>query len=869
MTATPSGGEPGDVAVVTRLRTEHSRSGVSPVPRPRLSWQVVTARRDWVQEAAELRLRRTSGASGESVVRLEGRECVFVDWPFEPLEAGEQAELSVLVTGGDGRVSAWSEPLGVTATFLAPGQWRAALVGLDDPQLRARPALVRSVFTVDGAVRRATLHSTGLGAYQVVVNGADVDEDLFKPGWTAYQSRLVHESTDVTDLLRPGRNAVGARLAGAWYTEQFCWPGNFHPLYGDQPAVAVQLEIEYSDGRSATVTTDAGWRATAYAALRSSGLYDGEEYDARLALADWSTATFDDTGWSSVDVIDSSVVPEARVAPPVRRTQELAVRKVLRTPSGRVVLDFGQNLTGRVRLTVSGEAGQTITLRHAEVLENDEICVRTLRDAKATDTYILAGRDREVWEPEFTFHGFRYVEVNGWPGDPDPTSFVAVVVHSDMERTGWFDSSHLLLNQLHDNVVWGMRGNFLAVPTDCPQRNERLGWTGDIQVFAPTASFLFDCDAFIDSWLRDLSIEQERNDGVVPNVIPNTFGPQPKPVAAWGDAATIVPWVLADRFADRAVLARQYDSMRDWADAVVRASGKGLVWEGDFQFGDWLDPDAPAERPELAKASADIVAGAYLIRTLDLVARAADVVGESADAGRYRDGAAAARAAFSHTYLSPAGRLMSDAPTAYALAICFDLVTGEGRRAALGDRLATLVGRQNHRIGTGFVGTPIILDALTMTGHLDVATALLLETECPSWLYPVTMGATTVWERWDSMRPDGTVNPGTMTSFNHYAFGAVADWLHRTVAGLAPQAAGYREIRIEPRPIAGLEFASARLETPYGRAESGWRREDGMLTVRAVVPPNTDASVRLPGAEADLCVGSGSHRWTIPDLQEG
>jgi len=422
-----------------------------------------------------------------------------------------------------------------------------------------------------------------------------------------------------------------------------------------------------------------------------------------------------------------------------------------------------------------------------------------------------------------------------------------------------------MLDRLHENVVWGMRGNFLSIPTDCPQRDERLGWTGDIQVFSPTASFLYDCDAFLTSWLRDLAHEQARNDGEVPLVIPAalpSFGGL-GPTAAWGDAATAVPTVLHSRFGDLRVLEAQYESMRAWADAVLRDAGHHGPWAGRMQLGDWLDPSAPPDKPGQAKVDGDIVATAYLAQSLRQVADAAVLLGFEEDAATYGAFAERSRSAFVSHYVTPAGRMMSDAPTAYALALQFDLVTEPALRQSLADRLAAVVREGGYRIATGFVGTPLVADALSDGGHIDAAERLLLQTECPSWLYPVTMGATTVWERWDSLLPDGTVNPGEMTSFNHYALGAVADWLHRTVAGLAPDAPGYARLRIAPRPLGALDHAEARHLTPYGAASVGWVRDGSEVIVTAVVPPNTKAVVDLAGDQT-FEVGSGTHEWRMP-----
>jgi alpha-L-rhamnosidase len=407
-----------------------------------------------------------------------------------------------------------------------------------------------------------------------------------------------------------------------------------------------------------------------------------------------------------------------------------------------------------------------------------------------------------------------------------------------------------------------MRGNFLDIPTDCPQRDERLGWTGDIQVFSPTACFLYDCAGFLQSWLQDLAAEQQARGGVVPNVVPDVIQGMGGAAAAWGDAAVVVPWVLYQRFGDVGVLEAQFESMRAWVDAVAERAGPGRLWDRGFQFGDWLDPSAPPDRPGDAKADRHLVATAYFARSAELLGKAAAILGKPDEAARYGALAAEVRDAFGAEYVTGNGRMLSDATTAYALAIEFGLLPEERRRRRAGERLVELVRASGYQISTGFVGTPLICDALCSAGRPDAAYRLLLQRECPSWLYPVTMGATTVWERWDSMLPDGSINPGEMTSFNHYALGAVADWMHRVIGGLAPAAPGYRELAIAPVPGGGLTHGSASHRTPYGLAACSWRRDDGQITVTATVPPNVSAVVTLPGRDREpFTVGAGTHRW--------
>ena len=442
-------------------------------------------------------------------------------------------------------------------------------------------------------------------------------------------------------------------------------------------------------------------------------------------------------------------------------------------------------------------------------------------------------------------------------------AIVAEVLHTDMERTGWFTASDPLLDRLHQNVVWGMRGNFVDVPTDCPQRDERLGWTGDLQVFAPTAEYLYDSAGFLTSWLKDLATEQHRYGGT-PSVIPARTIGYNGPMAAWADAATVVPWTLYQASGDLGVLADQFSSMTTWVDEVAAAAGENRIWDAGFQYGDWLDPTAPAGRPEGAQTYPEIVATAYFARSARIVADAAALLGRDADAAHYGALADEVRAAFHSEYVARSGRVLSDSATAYALALQFDLIRDQQERRRAADRLAQIVKENRYRISTGFVGTPLICDALSANGHADTAYRLLLQTENPSWLYAVQMGATTIWERWDSLLPDGTVNPSGMTSFNHYAFGAVADWMHRVVAGLAPAAPGYRRLRFAPQPPRrGLTTASARLRTPYGEASSAWTLEDGMLRLTVVVPVGASADVVLPSGSIRE-VDHGTHSFEEP-----
>jgi alpha-L-rhamnosidase len=853
---------------ITNLRIEQLRPADTlgcGFTQPRLSWQIVTAGQSWRQAAYEIEQQTPDGAAHTSG-RVASDQSVLVAWPFAPLGSRTQSAVRVRVWGEDGCASEWSEPLAIELGLLHTTDWSARFItpDWDEDTTVANPApYLRREFVVTAPVKCARLYISALGVYAAELNGARVGDHVLAPGWTVYDARLRYQTFDVTHLIQEGPNAIGALLGDGWFRGRLGFGGGRRNIWGDRLALLAQLEITYNDGSTEHIVSDETWRAATGPLLLNS-LYDGETYDARLELAGWSAPGFDDSGWQRVRPLawnlDTLVAP---VGPPVRRTAEHPPVAITQSPAGKTLIDFGQNLVGRVRITASGPAGQVITLRHAEVLEHGELGTRPLRLAAATDRYTLKGTGAEVWEPVFTFHGFRYVELDGWPGELRPADIVAVVLHSDMVRSGWFECSNPLLNRLHENVVWGMRGNFLDVPTDCPQRDERLGWTGDLQVFAPTACFLYDASGFLRSWLADLAADQQKAGGIVPIVVPNALG-EPMAAAAWGDAATVVPSVLYARYGDSAILADQFASMKAWVDTVAAFAGPRRLWDRGFQFGDWLDPSAPPDKPGQARADKRIVATAYFARSAELVSRAAAVLGYDEDAAAYGALAAEIRAAFVREYVTPAGRLMSDAETAYALALEFDLLPTAEQRHAAGARLAKLLMEGGYCIRTGFVGTPLICDALAHAGRVDAAYRLLLQTDCPSWLYPVTMGATTVWERWDSMLPDGSINPGEMTSFNHYALGAVADWLHRSVGGLAPLTPGYRSLEIRPQPGGGLTSARARHLTPYGPAECGWQIADGELCVDVIVPPNTTAQVTLPGAPTPLAVGSGVWQWRVP-----
>jgi alpha-L-rhamnosidase len=847
------------------ISVEHYRTPIGiGESAPRLSWTILDAPRGWRQRAYEIEV-VDNGIP--TITRFLSTESVLRPWPGRRLRSRQGSHVRVRVLDDDVE-SGWSDATYIEAGLLEARDWSARFVApaVDTSDL-PRPAwLLRDSFVISKPVQRARLYASALGMYELELNGQRVGSQALAPGWTSYLDRIRYQTYDVDHLLRLGDNVIGGWLADGWYRGRIGFQGGVTNFYGPRAALLVQLEITFVDGTVQHVTTNERWVACP-SPITATGLYEGETYDARREIPDWSTHDADVDGqWDAVVALD---VDAARlVAPlgsPVAVTERLRPVTSHTTSSGATIYDFAQNIAGRLRITAAGSPGDTLVLRHAEVLEDGELSTRPLRSADATDRYLLRGSaNSETWEPRFTMHGFRYAELSG-PERVKIDDIEALVYHTDMERIGWFESSNPLLNRLHDNVAWSMRGNFVDLPTDCPQRDERLGWTGDIAVFAPTAAFLYDCAGLLASWLRDLAVEQRRY-GTVPYYVP--WIPQHafpfEPAAVWGDAAVLVPWALYERTGDVQILARQYASMAEWVDQVLALTSPSGLWDTGFQFGDWLDPSAPPDRPGRTATDPYLVANAFLVHSLDIMARVAELLDRHDDADRWSDAAALIRKTFAARFVTASGRLANDSQTAYTLALTFDLFANEDQRQTAGHRLAELVEATGFRIATGFVGTPLICDALTEAGYVDHAYRLLLQTECPSWLYPVTMGATTIWERWDSMLPDGRVNPGQMTSFNHYALGAVADWLHRTVAGLAPAEPAYRTIDIRPRPGGGLTSASARHRTPYGIAESSWLLDGDRFQLDVIVPHGTTARIVLPFGETSHTAGPGHVRLSCP-----
>ncbi|KAK9482554.1 glycoside hydrolase family 78 protein [Lipomyces starkeyi] len=851
---------------LTRVRFEHHETRALGIGEcePRISWSFEGDERDWVQSSYELEVRRQNGTTENHLVQSSNSQ--LVPWVGQPLVSGEEAKIRVRVTDTLGIMTEWSDITAVEAGLLNSEDWKCSLVEPAGPYAAGpphRPVVFRHTIKVDELISKARLYVTAHGVYEARINGQQVGDHVLAPGWTSYANRLVYQTFDVTEHLQSGQNTIHVNVAEGWYCGRLGFLGGRSNIYGDRIGLIVMLVIEYVGGGKVVCGTDQQWQ-WAYGPILAAELYDGETYDAREQLTEG-------TSWNVVKcqpIADNLVAPDG---PPVRRTQEVSPCKMFKSPSGKTIIDLGQNIVGWIRVRVDGPSGTTIQFQFAEVLEDGEVATRTLRHAKARDTLILSGHGPFTWEPKFTFHGFRYIQIDNWAGEPNLDDITGIVVHTDMRRTGYFSCSHPLLNKLHENVTWSMRGNFLSIPTDCPQRDERLGWTGDISVFADTANYLFDTAGMLSSWLRDLSLEQIAAGGIVPLTIPNIIDKFDKEAhSIWGDVAVMLPWSLYLATGDIGLLSRQYASMKAWLNAIPRRSNGLWNYTAEWKLGDWLDPAAPPDDCGNATTDPTLVSDAFLVHMTTLTSLISAAVDNASDTAQYTALAKKLRAAFADEYITASGLLVADTQTALALAIYFSLFPSSTQEQHAADRISLIIRRNSRfRIATGFAGTPFVGHALTKVGQSNLFYRMLLHRKNPSWLYPVTMGATTIWERWDSMLPDGKVNPGEMTSFNHYALGAVASWIHSVIAGLKIAEPGWRVFRVEPVPGGGLRWAEGRYLSGYGECAVRWEikgrgGEKESFWVRVRVPPNTTAQVKLPGSYEVKIVGSGVYSWEVP-----
>jgi alpha-L-rhamnosidase len=827
-------------STVTKLTVERRNAplGIDAL-HPRFAWQLTEGRQSAYQlEVADALSSRVVWDSG----RRDGDNSAYVTYAGLPLQSRGRCAWRVRVWDGDGRTGEWSPPAEFEMGLLAPEDWSARWIShlmLDtasapeDMRPHTPVPLLRRGFQLPAPPRRARLYITALGVYDAHINGTPISEEYLAPGWTDYHVRVQYQTYDATPLLRSGQNVLSVRLGDGWYVGTVGAWGRRR--YGDRPALLCQLEAELESGERLTVASDTRWRS-ANGGTWINDIQLGERTDFRGDPTGWMTADFDDREWQTATC---RAAPGSRLVASrdegVRRVVSLPAVSIRSVGADRQIVDLGVNAAGVVRLQLNGRADQHVTVRHAEALDDaGELYVENLRGAEQRDEYILAANGPVALQPRFTFHGFRYAELSGIPDGPATADVTTQVLTSAHRVVGSFNCSDPRVEQLQHNIVTSLRANFISIPTDCPQRNERLGWTADLQVFAPTALFNADVTNMLDKWLDDM-VDAQRPSGAYADIAPAPSGWAGSGNTAWSDAGVIVPCILYERSGDAGVMERMYASMRRFVAYLEADQTDGLRFAG--RYGDWVSLGAATDKL--------LIGTAYLAYVVDLFARIAGVLGKVEDQEHYAALARQVRGAFHDRFVGDDGSLVIQTQTAHAMAIGFDLVAGE-ERAAAGDRLAELVEEAGTHLATGFLGTPLVLPALSDTGHHGLACRLLRQDSYPSWLFEVANGATSIWERWNGWTPDGGFYAPRMNSFNHYAFGAVGDWMYRYLAGLQPVEAGYRRTEIRPRPGGGFTSARAAHTSLYGEHVSSWRLVDGELHVEVQVPANTSASVVLP-----------------------
>ena len=841
-------------------------------PQPRLSWKLMSHERGQRQSAYQILVatapeKLTPGrADLWDSGRIPSDRTTLLEYRGVPLASRTACYWKVRCWDMDQAPSPWSEPASWTMGLLRPGDWQAQWIGYDknrpqwkDPNHTVLPPAVflRKEFTAPKQVRRALVYASALGIYDLHLNGGKVGNDYFAPGWTDYDKRVYYRAYDVTGRVNPGDNVLGIILADGWYAGYVGFAGHKREHYGRFPRALAQLEIEYTGGSHQTVATGPDWQAS-YGPILEADFLMGEVYDARQELrsslnyperSGWDHPWCDTGKWDRVNVgAGKPVLLQAYPSDPVRVTQELKPVAITEPKPGVFIFDLGQNFAGIVRLRAKGQPGERITLRYGEILDaNGGLFTKNLRSARATDTYICGGDGVETWSPRFTFHGFRYVEVSGYPGRPGPEAVTGLALNSDMKRTGEFACSNEMVNKLYCNLTWSQRSNYLEIPTDCPQRDERLGWTGDAQIFIRTGSYNYDIGPFFTKWLVDLR-DGQHPEGGFPSVAPT----RPLPewgVNAWADAGVICPWVMYQVYGDKQLLADSYPSMVKWVEFQRKNSDKLI--RPNKGYADWVAVGS--------STPPTVVNTAYFAHSADLVARAARVLGRNTDARKYEQLFGMIRQAFTKNFVAPDGRIRGDSQTGYVLALAFELLPAEKRPQAIQYLIEDIQKHDNH-LTTGFLGLSMLMPVLSTSGHTDTAYALLLQETFPGWLYSIRQGATTIWERWDSYTHEKGVNPSGMNSFNHYSFGAVGEWMFRTILGIDTDGPGFRRLIFRPQVGGDLTWARGHYDSISGPIESAWKitpikGDQSRFDYRLSIPANTTAILYLPGKAASIREG--------------
>ncbi len=856
------------------LRTEYKINPIGiDVDKPRLSWKLVSNRNGVFQQSYQLQLSENESFDGCSIfwesgaVETDQSTNIEIEQAFA---SRQRVYWRVNVKNNFNEESGWSKAQFFEMGLLNPedwnGKWIESTVEEDVSDSTACP-FFRKLIQPAKEIKSVRLYVSSKGLYEIYCNGNRIGNEYFNPGWTSYHERIQYYTYDLSDLFQNGENVIGAILGDGWYRGYLVWQGNKN-TYGEKSALIAQLEITYADNSVKIIGTDESWKCTTGPLIKSD-IYNGETYDANQEIEGWNKVGYIDRNWLNAKVQSEKVSCLTAVEnEPVRITETIKPIEKFITPKGELVFDFGQNLVGWVQVNLKGKKGEKIVLSHAEVLDQKgNFYLDNIRDIEAKDTYIFKGEGLETYHPRFTFHGFRYVRIDDFQGEVEIENLEAQVLHSDMEQLGSFECSDALINRLCKNIDWGLRGNFLDVPTDCPQRDERLGWTGDAQVFAATASFNRNTALFYSKWMKDFPIEQKA-DGSVPWVVPNVikdgggtgwsdgFG-----ATGWSDAAIIIPWEVYQTFGDTRILETQYESMKAWEEYMIHHSNEKYLFEYGFHFGDWLSfaeymsyhYNAPDYGYAGAYTEKTLIATAYFFHSTNLMMKIASVLGKSDDEVKYKALLPKIQAAFQSEFMTPNGRLTSNSQAAYSIGLMFELHEEGEISENWAKRLAQDVLHFEH-LTTGFLGTPVLCDALSNYGYPELAYKLLFNKRYPSWLYPVTKGATTIWERWDGIKPDGTFQDVGMNSFNHYAYGAIGNWIYSCLGGLnkIEEFPGYKRFEIKPLIPKEIEFSNLKYESVFGEIAIVWKKIKRGLKMEVKVPANTSALLYFPSIDREL-----------------
>jgi alpha-L-rhamnosidase len=868
-----------------RVEGENNPLGIDS-KAPRISWQIDCDTPNFLQFAYQIQVAENVEDYENHLVwdsrKVISEQSHYVKYQGKALNERVRYYFRIRIWNKNNEVSKWSQSGNWEMGILDRNTWKAKWITQKSNQHDQPNPFFRKTFTITKKVKSARVYSTSLGLYELHLNGEKVGSDFLTPGWTNYEKWLQYQTYDVTSQIIGNENTIGVVLGNGWFRGGLNpFRGITHNIYGKEIAALIQLHILFEDDTETIICTDESWK-TSTGPIQYSDIYNGEVYNAGLNLKDWDTASFIEKDWCQADILETKRNLVAQIGNPVRVLEKVKPVQLITTPLGETVLDMGQNMVGWMIFKVRGKQGQKVVLQHAEVLdENGNFYTENLRQAKQTIKYICSGEGEELYQPHFTFQGFRYVKIIGFPNDISISDFEGYVIGSTINKIGHFETSHPLINQLQSNIQWGQKGNFVDVPTDCPQRDERLGWTGDAAMFIPTATFNYDVSGFFKKWLLDVKKEQELRNGIVPIVIPNILGGSKiAGIAGWSDAAVICPWNLYLSYGDQGILEEQYDSMKNWLEYVHSQCNEQGLWNQEFQLGDWLaldgDPNSPQDQ---RKGGTDetFVANAFYANSLSIFVKVSTLLGRTIDAERFKGIKSTVIKSIRENYFTEKGTLTIQTQTAHVLALVFNLVEEE-KRKSIADNLAKLVSQNNFHLTTGFLGTPFICHALSQNGYPDVAYRLLLNEQFPSWLYQVKNGATTIWERWNGIQEDGTLFNPNMNSFNHYAFGSIGAWMYQEIGGLKIDESrpGYKNIIINPKITELLDSAYVSLNTPYGIVKSEWTRSGNKVYLNIFIPPNSTATIKLEDADINemymnnelidnttFAVGSGTYEIVL------